>query len=384
MMICERIYHAVSLILFLLNQTALFASALLLRHYYYCPMILVAIAAANLGVNCVSAKWTIADRAKSGRVHSIFIHCMLLALPWRYVRLARCSQEPGSAGRVGTVEVCLLRLLHGAVASLPTVCLHLHAVLDQEMSISAIHLVCIGIHLVDLGWAAASVSRKTSRARPDRMILSWPGVITQTCWRLGTVSSRLIVLVAFTVSYDLLIVAVVFLQWLLMMVIHLMLFSSNEADSASKCRPQQLLATCAVSFVCIIDYFSFSDRNTSKLAVYYVLRFVENCFLLGLWHQSLAWHKSELMVPVTAVALGGYCFGILSLLTYHSCFSSNRLMADLSAAPQNGFVCRLPFQMRHKLPSKFNVLDSSQHRPDNSFVKFGVVDNKCAELETRF
>ena len=64
-----------------------------------------------------------------------------------------------------------------------------------------VHYVSIAFSLFNVCWALASFNKNISREDVEKLVLTWIGVLFQLCWRLGTVSSRVISLVVYWSAY---------------------------------------------------------------------------------------------------------------------------------------------------------------------------------------
>ena len=57
------------------------------------------------------------------------------------------------------------------------------------------------VSLFSLCWAVVAYSRAHRRVRTDKKVVSWPGVVLQTIWRIGMISSRVVALVLFASAF---------------------------------------------------------------------------------------------------------------------------------------------------------------------------------------
>ena len=55
--------------------------------------------------------------------------------------------------------------------------------------------------LASLAWAVAAYTRAMRRARPDKMHVSWPGLLCQAMWRGGMITARISTLVLFAIGF---------------------------------------------------------------------------------------------------------------------------------------------------------------------------------------
>ena len=70
-----------------------------------------------------------------------------------------------------------------------------------EVLIITALLLSIAFSLFNVCWALASFNKNISREDVEKLVLTWIGVLFQLCWRLGTVSSRVIALVVYWSAY---------------------------------------------------------------------------------------------------------------------------------------------------------------------------------------
>ena len=97
--------------------------------------------------------------------------------------------------------------IHGMCQSVFFLLIQAHLVFDPTrksvggISQTDVHYVSIAFSLFNVCWALASFNKNISREDVEKLVLTWIGVLFQLCWRLGTVSSRIIALVVYWSAY---------------------------------------------------------------------------------------------------------------------------------------------------------------------------------------
>lgn len=123
--------------------------------------------------------------------------------------------------------------------------------------------VSAGLSLWSVCWAVASFSKGAARLRNlERLVLTWLGVLAQLAWRLGTVSARVGVLVAYASLYGgqwLLIVMA--LHWLSMLM--WLLLTPDGLFHGGEHLPVLRKTTLAslLAFVYIFAYVNLHETN---------------------------------------------------------------------------------------------------------------------------
>merc|ERR1719215_558755 len=80
-----------------------------------------------------------------------------------------------------------------------------------------INVISMALSLFNVCWALASFTKNIRSHNVHRLVLTWIGVIFQFMWRLGTVTSRVLVLVLYSMAFHYWVFLVVILHWITML-----------------------------------------------------------------------------------------------------------------------------------------------------------------------
>ncbi|GAB1863424.1 XK-related protein [Camponotus japonicus] len=280
----------------------------------------------------------------------LLLHSTQIGVLWRYFKLFIPVNLTYVKHEVR--ELCVLRLIHAFCEAAPMLLLQLYVLFgatdDGEIEVgkpkeseskddsklAKLTLVSAGLSLWSVCWAVASFSKGAARLRNlERLVLTWLGVLAQLFWRLGTVSARVGVLVAYASLYGgqwLLIVMA--LHWLTMLTWLLLtpdgLFHGGERLPLLR---KTFLASL-LAFVYIFAYVNLHETNhRQKMAIFYIVMFLENSLLIGVWmvgvnRADLLTHQHRLQ-PVTLVLilLALFSGGMFFMGLYYRFFHVRRL-----------------------------------------------------------
>ncbi|XP_076641855.1 uncharacterized protein LOC143352831 isoform X2 [Halictus rubicundus] len=223
----------------------------------------------------------------------------------------------------------------------------------DSVKLAKLTAVSAGLSLWSVCWAVASFSKGAARLRNlERLVLTWLGVLAQLAWRLGTVSARVGVLVAYASLYGgqwLLIVMA--LHWLSMLMWLLLtpdgLFHGGEhLPILRKTSLASLLA-----FVYIFAYVNLHETNhRQKMVIFYTVMFLENSLLIGVWIVGV--NRSDLLPhqhhpnPVTLVLtlLALFFGGMFFMGLYYRFFHVRRLRYEAGGRMTASNLATLPNQ----------------------------------------
>ncbi|XP_016908714.1 uncharacterized protein LOC107995610 [Apis cerana] len=281
----------------------------------------------------------------------LLLHSTQIGVLWRYFKLFIPVNLTYVKHEVR--ELCVLRLIHAFCEAAPMLLLQLYLLSiginndsNNEVEktkenesrdndkLAKLTAVSAGLSLWSVCWAVASFSKGAARLRNlERLVLTWLGVLAQLAWRLGTVSARVGVLVAYASLYGgqwLLIVMA--LHWLSMLMWLLLtpdgLFHGGEhLPILRKTSLASLLA-----FVYIFAYVNLHETNhRQKMIIFYTVMFLENSLLIGVWivgvnrtdflpHQH---HPNPVTLVLTLLAL--FFGGMFFMGLYYRFFHVRRL-----------------------------------------------------------
>ncbi|XP_017888060.1 uncharacterized protein LOC108629737 [Ceratina calcarata] len=280
----------------------------------------------------------------------LLLHSTQIGVLWRYFKLFIPVNLTYVKHEVR--ELCVLRLIHAFCEAAPMLLLQLYLLsigINNDTNadgkakesenregdkLAKLTAVSAGLSLWSVCWAVASFSKGAARLRNlERLVLTWLGVLAQLAWRLGTVSARVGVLVAYASLYGgqwLLIVMA--LHWLSMLMWLLLtpdgLFHGGE--HLPVLRKTSLAALLA--FVYIFAYVNLHETNhRQKMVIFYTVMFLENSLLIGVWivgvnrtdllpHQH---HPNPVTLVLTLLAL--FFGGMFFMGLYYRFFHVRRL-----------------------------------------------------------
>ncbi|XP_006619309.1 uncharacterized protein LOC102680768 [Apis dorsata] len=372
--LCDVLFNIISLASYFCDVVFDFAMVYALAQHSIAPPILfplsVMLIATSLIISqIISVRWylwgargkltgnTITDCSGKKENGNWTIWCVLLlhstqvGVLWRYFKLFIPVNLTYVKHEVR--ELCVLRLIHAFCEAAPMLLLQLYLLSiginndsNNEVEktkenesrdndkLAKLTAVSAGLSLWSVCWAVASFSKGAARLRNlERLVLTWLGVLAQLAWRLGTVSARVGVLVAYASLYGgqwLLIVMA--LHWLSMLMWLLLtpdgLFHGGEhLPILRKTSLASLLA-----FVYIFAYVNLHETNhRQKMIIFYTVMFLENSLLIGVWivgvnrtdflpHQH---HPNPVTLVLTLLAL--FFGGMFFMGLYYRFFHVRRL-----------------------------------------------------------
>ncbi|XP_078034123.1 uncharacterized protein LOC144468486 [Augochlora pura] len=393
--LCDVLFNIISLASYFCDVVFDFAMVYALAHHSIAPSILfplsiVLIATSLIISQIVSVRWylwgargrltgkTIADCNVNEKKENgnwaiwcvLLLHSTQVGVLWRYFKLFIPVNLTYVKHEVR--ELCVLRLIHAFCEAAPMLLLQLYLLsigvnsdsnIDVEKAketeprdsekLAKLTAVSAGLSLWSVCWAVASFSKGAARLRNlERLVLTWLGVLAQLAWRLGTVSARVGVLVAYASLYGgqwLLIVMA--LHWLSMLMWLLLtpdgLFHGGEhLPILRKTSLASLLA-----FVYIFAYVNLHETNhRQKMVIFYTVMFLENSLLIGVWivginrsdllpHQN---HPNPVTLVLTLLAL--FFGGMFFMGLYYRFFHVRRLMYEAGGRITASNLTTLPNQ----------------------------------------
>ncbi|XP_034191703.1 uncharacterized protein LOC117609451 isoform X2 [Osmia lignaria lignaria] len=372
--LCDVLFNIISLASYFCDVVFDFAMVYALAHHSIAPPILfplsiILIATSLIISQIISIRWylwgargkltgnTISDCNEKKESNNWTVWCVLLlhstqvGVLWRYFKLFIPVNLTYVKHEVR--ELCVLRLIHAFCEAAPMLLLQLYLLsigVNNESNtdvgkeketesrdsdkLAKLTAVSAGLSLWSVCWAVASFSKGAARLRNlERLVLTWLGVLAQLAWRLGTVSARVGVLVAYASLYGgqwLLIVMA--LHWLSMLMWLLLtpdgLFHGGEHLPIIR---KTFLASL-LAFVYIFAYVNLHETNhRQKMVIFYTVMFLENSLLIGVWIVGI--NRSDLLPhqhhpnPVTLVLtfLALFFGGMFFMGLYYRFFHVRRL-----------------------------------------------------------
>lgn len=257
-----------------------------------------------------------------------FVHLLQFGVLWRYFKLFLPVDLSFVKNEVR--DLCMLRLIHAFCEAAPMLLIQLYLIWLKPSSaeVTDLNLVSTVLSLFSVCWALASFSKNVRRRNIHKLVLTWLGVIFQFFWRLGTVSSRVVVLTVYATLYHYWVFLVIILHWLTMF---LWLISPKnvfhgEAISVRK----KTMYSMLIAFVYIFCYINLQEINSQqKMLAFYITMFLENSLLMAVFlflRGKSAWFLDTAII----VAWGGFLLGIIFMVLYYKFFHIQHLKHTLA------------------------------------------------------
>ncbi|XP_077473961.1 membrane transport protein XK [Stigmatopora argus] len=314
-------------------------------------------------VRCMEAFWTY---GRGGRVEDPYVSITRKKQMLRQGRAETVECQVGQAeGKLVTHRAAFARtaVMQAFLGSAPQLTLQLYiCVLQQKVSIGRGTLMAISLLSIVYGAIRCNILAIKIKYDEYQVVMSPPAYLCIFLWRSCEIASRVAVLVVFSSVLKIWILPVVLLNFLIFFFYPWILFWRNHSPF-----PQHIEKTltyvgtgvvlCMLTFLYAgINVFCWSavqvklsdpdliskSQNWYRMAVYYMLRFIENASLLLAWYLFRT-DLSEFMSAHFLVlgALGAYVAGVFfMLLFYQNCHPCRRLF--VSSIGQNvGDCCTL-------------------------------------------
>ncbi|XP_033224305.1 uncharacterized protein LOC117177628 isoform X2 [Belonocnema kinseyi] len=276
----------------------------------------------------------------------LLLHSTQAGVLWRYFKLFIPVDLTYVKHEVR--ELCVLRLIHAFCEAAPMLLLQLYLIsigFEKEIELNQgngkvgtardhdklekLTTVSAGLSLWSVCWAVASFSKGAARLRNlERLVLTWLGVLAQLFWRLGTVSARVGVLIAYASLYGgQWLLVVMALHWLSMLTWLMLtpdgLFNGGERLPLFR---KTFLASL-LAFVYVFVYLNLHETNhRQKMVIFYTVMFLENSLLIGVWaagvnrtdvHFDHRPRPTIFIITLLALFFGGLCFMGLYYRFFH-------------------------------------------------------------------
>ncbi|KAG8184647.1 hypothetical protein JTE90_022695 [Oedothorax gibbosus] len=274
----------------------------------------------SLIVQIFSIRWFIVDEKATNLVW--VIHIFQLGLFYRFFKLlsgglkARKSKSAVDLEKFNhqQSDICMLRLFESFTESAPQLVLQLYIMVSTDewnpwTGVSAVASV------ISLSWGIAAYSKAMRNVRPEKQSLTWWGLLFQSMWRIGMVSSRIVALVLFAVAYG---------YWLLLAVgIHLLcMITWVTLQKTDFCTTwwEERLYNCVVGIIYCFCFFNLKEgRSRYRMSFYYFVTILQNAgFVLSFYLSETPSHR--LRDIMCALVPGGIIIGLFSMLLYYRFF----------------------------------------------------------------
>ena len=177
-------------------------------------------------------------------------------------------------------------------------------------------LAAVFASMVSLSWSLVSYHRALRMSLPDKVNMTWPGLMVQFLWRICMIGSRVLVLALFATTYTRSIGFVCIIHWIIMF---LWIISMRTSFCDNKIEELGYNAVLAVMY--IFCYFNPVDSPTRfRYLTFYVFMFFENSILMFLFYSSRSFQPlfARLIVGTHFSAfVTGLCVMVIYYLYFH-------------------------------------------------------------------
>ena len=203
-------------------------------------------------------------------------------------------------------------------------------------SVQEINVISMALSLFNVCWALASFTKNIRQHNVHRLVLTWIGVIFQFMWRLGTITSRVLVLVLYSTVYTYWVFLVVILHWITMMLWVLSRYAAfNKTKIEKISRLQEIGLSVFVSYIHIFCYVNLEEQSTKlKIITFYSIMLVENILLMALWTLGeqvtttvVGWDRDKIFIAVSC----SFFFGLIFMVIYYKYFHVRKIAAAMQA-----------------------------------------------------
>merc|ERR1719233_1353819 len=117
---------------------------------------------------------------------------------------------------------------------MPLLLMQTYIAFSEPNTMLEVNVISMASSLFNVCWALASFTKNIRSHNVHRLVLTWIGVIFQFMWRLGTLTSRVLVLVLYSTVYTYWVFLVVILHWITMMLWVLSRYAAFKAERLTK------------------------------------------------------------------------------------------------------------------------------------------------------
>ncbi|PSN31588.1 hypothetical protein C0J52_26829 [Blattella germanica] len=154
------------------------------------------------------------------------------------------------------------------------------------------------------------------KARPDKMHVSWPGLMCQAMWRGGMVTARIATLVLFAVGFHTWLFLLIGVHWLVMTI--WIVFQRTDFCPTPW---EECIYNCVVGVIYCFSFFNLQEGQSRRRAfTFYIIIVSQNVGCLGLFLGLSRVSKSGLAEVASAIIIGGTILGLTSMLLYYRFF----------------------------------------------------------------
>jgi len=261
-------------------------------------------------------------------------------------------------------NLCVLRMIHGFAESMPLLIIQTYIACMSPSSVEEINVISMALSLFNVCWALASFTKNIRSHNVHRLVLTWIGVIFQFMWRLGTITSRVLVLVLYSTVFTYWVFLVVVLHWITMMLWVLSRYATLKSERLTP--SYKVFLSVFVSYIHIFCYLNLEEQNTKlKIITFYTIMLVENILLIALWTLGLqetqpGWEGTNRHRIYIAV-FASFFIGIFFMIVYYKFFHVRKLSATLSYSPNDGDTMKTRKLHEHQPPHSHHASNSSAH-----------------------
>lgn len=258
------------------------------------------------------------------------LHLFCLGFLARYIKLVIPINDTSRVKKEAR-DLCILRMVHGFVQSIPLVLLQAYIICSQTStaSITNLSIISVILSLVNVCWALASFTKYARKKYMHKFVLTWFGIVSQLLWRLGTVSSRVVALTIYGVYYGYWMLVILSLHWLTMF-LWLIKPGNLLKDELNLPGSKKGLLAMATAWIYCFCYVNFEDQNSKlKMTSYYLIMFLENNLLLTvclIFSSNVSWFKNMAIMVVYL----GFVIGILFMSIYYKYLHVHLIIDELS------------------------------------------------------
>ncbi|CAL1285814.1 unnamed protein product [Larinioides sclopetarius] len=271
-------------------------------------------------VQIFSIRWYIVDGKTTNLIW--IMHIFQLGLFYRFLELfhegfrIKTSKSSPNLEKFNhhQSDICMLRLFESFTESAPQLVLQLYIMVSTDdwnpwTGISAF------ASIVSLSWGIAAYSKAMRNIRPEKKRLSWWGLLFQSLWRIGMVSSRITAMVLFAVAYSYWLIVAIGVHWLTMIV---WIFIQNTDFCTTWW--EERLYNCVVGVIYCFCYFNVKEgRSRYRMTMYYSFTVLQNIGFISAFYLSER-STNHFRDFVASLVPGGMMIGLASMLLYYRFF----------------------------------------------------------------
>ncbi|XP_064486265.1 XK-related protein 7-like [Ornithodoros turicata] len=320
--------------------------------WVYFGLTLLFVVAPSFIVNLFSLRWHIHDNKNTKLVWTF--NCLQLGVLYRYVLYLKTglrAQRSKNAEDFQDLyqqqsDLCMLRLFDSFLESAPQLVLQLYIMVSYE-SWNILTGVSAVVSLFSLGWGIAAYGKAMRLYRSDKKRLSWTGLVLQTFWRCGTMTSRVTAMVLFAVACGPWIMLVLLGHWIGMT----LWVVRQETDFCPNVWEERVY-DAVVGAIYTFCFFNVKEGpSRHRVVTFYAIIFVQNLAFLLAYCYIARW-QTDYVVASAAIILGSFLIGMCCMALYYSSFHPG------------GPICI----HRKRTDDEIKVMDTTPKKKDRSTV----------------